>query len=381
MSVLIWVTVGCAVVWIYLTFGHGMFWSTGLRLPAYRPPETWPSVAVVVPARDEAAVLGETLPTLLGQDYPGPAGVVVVDDNSTDGTGDLAARIGERGGLPMMVGTPPEPPPGWAGKMWALRHGVELAGEVDYLLFTDADIAHAPGSLQALVASAGDRDMVSQMARLRTVTRWEKLVIPAFVYFFAQLYPFSRVARPRARTAAAAGGCTLIRMEALERIGGIDAIHGATIDDVALAREVKRTGGRIWLGLAEHVRSVRPYPVLADLWRMIARSAYTQLRHSFVLLVLTLLGLFFVYLLPPLALLLGAVSGDWRVAAESAVAWALMTLTYLPMVRYYRLSPAWALSLPFAAVLYGLMTADSARRHHRGEGASWKGRTYAAEPR
>ena len=381
MSVLIWVTVVCAVAWVYLTFGHGMFWSTGIRLPAYQPPATWPSVAVVVPARDEAAVLGETLPTLLGQDYPGPAGVVLVDDNSTDGTGALAERIGAGGGLPMMVVTPQEPPPGWAGKMWALRHGAELAGSVDYLLFTDADIAHAPGSLQALVASAGDRDLVSQMARLRTVTRWEKLIIPAFVYFFAQLYPFSRVARTGARTAAAAGGCTLIRAEALERIGGIDAIHDATIDDVALAREVKRGGGRIWLGLADHVRSVRPYPVLADLWTMIARSAYTQLRYSLPLLVATLAGLAFVYLLPPAALLAGALAGDWRLAAEGAVAWALMTLTYVPMIRYYRLPPLWSLTLPLAAALYAVMTADSARRHHRGRGATWKGRTYAAEPR
>ena len=375
-----WVTAGCAVVWIYLTFGHGMFWSTNLRLPAAAPPAVWPSVAVVVPARDEEAVLGETLPTLLAQDYPGAAGVVLVDDNSTDRTAEIARRVGERPGLPLLVSTPGEPPPGWAGKMWALRHGVETAGEVDYYLFTDADIAHEAGSLHALVASATDRDMVSQMARLRTTTRWEKLIIPAFVYFFAQLYPFGRVARDGARTAAAAGGCTLIRAGALAGIGGIDAIHEATIDDVALARAVKRSGGRIWLGLADHVRSVRPYPVLADLWRMIARSAYTQLRHSPAVLAATVLGLAFVYLLPVVALVSGLLGGDWSTAGEGAVAWALMTLTYLPMIRYYRMGAGWALTLPFAALLYLLMTVDSARRHHRGAGAAWKGRTYAPGP-
>ena len=375
-----WVTAGCAVVWVYLTFGHGMFWSTSLRLPAAAPPAVWPSVAVVVPARDEEAVLGETLPTLLEQDYPGAAGVVVVDDNSTDRTAEIARRAGERPGLPLLVTTPGEPPPGWAGKMWALRHGVEAAGDVDYYLFTDADIAHQPGSLHALVASAADRDMVSQMARLRTTTRWEKLIIPAFVYFFAQLYPFGRVAHDGARTAAAAGGCTLIRADAVERIGGIEAIHDATIDDVALAREVKRTGGRIWLGLADHVRSVRPYPVLADLWAMIARSAYTQLRHSPALLAATVLGMAFVYLLPVAALVAGPAAGDWNTAGEGAVAWALMTLTYLPMIRYYRMRAGWALTLPFAALLYLLMTVDSARRHHRGAGATWKGRSYAPDP-
>jgi hopene-associated glycosyltransferase HpnB len=377
VNVLMWVTAACAVVWIYLTFGHGMFWSTETRLPSSAPPRTWPSVGIVVPARDEEAVLGTTLPTLLAQDYPGPAGVVLVDDNSTDRTAEIAARVAERPGLPLLVSRPSEPPEGWAGKMWALKHGVETAGEVDYYLFTDADIAHAPGSLHALVASAGDRDMVSQMARLRTSTRWEKLVIPAFVYFFAQLYPFARIARRGSRTAAAAGGCTLIRADALARVGGVAAIHDATIDDVALARAVKRSGGRIWLGLADHARSVRPYPVLADLWHMIARSAYTQLRFSPALLVGTLLGLAFVYFVPPAALVAGIAAGDLRTAGEAVVAWGLMTLTYLPMIRYYRLGAVWAFLLPVAALLYLLMTADSARRHHRGTGASWKGRTYA----
>lgn len=376
-----WVTALCAVVWVYLTFGHGMFWSTSMRLPPAAPPRTWPSVGIVVPARDEEAVIGSTLPTLLAQDYPGPAGVVLVDDNSTDGTAEIAAAIGERPGLPLLVSRPGEPPEGWAGKMWALKHGVETAGEVDYYLFTDADIAHAPGSLHALVAAAGDRDLVSQMARLRTVTRWEKLVIPAFVYFFAQLYPFRRVARRGSRTAAAAGGCTLVRADALARIGGVEAVHDATIDDVALARAVKGSGGRVWLGLADYVRSVRPYPVLADLWHMIARSAYTQLRFSPALLTATVLGLALVYLLPPAALVAGLASGDLRTAGEAVVAWGLMTLTYLPMIRYYRMGGGWAFSLPFAALLYLFMTLDSARRHRRGAGASWKGRTYAPDTR
>ncbi len=251
---------------------------------------------------------------------------------------------------------------------------------MDYLLLTDADIAHGPHSLESLVAAAetNDLDLVSQMARLRTETRWEQLIVPAFVYFFAQLYPFRRSNRPGARTAAAAGGCTLVRREALERAGGVAAIRGAVIDDVNLARLVKRNGGRTWLGLADRVDSVRPYPELGQLWRMVSRSAYAQLRHSPALLAGTVLGLALVYLVPPLAVLLGLAAGNAPLAVLGLAAWLLMALTFRPMLGYYR-RPVWeALLLPFTAGMYLLMTVDSAVQHWRGRGAAWKGRTYGA---
>jgi hopene-associated glycosyltransferase HpnB len=270
--------------------------------------------------------------------------------------------------------------------------GEDVAG--GYVLFTDADIAWRQGALRDLVraAEADDRDLVSQMARLRTATGWERVVVPAFVYFFAQLYPFGRVNSPRSRTAAAAGGCMLVRREALERSGGLAPIRGARIDDVALGQVIKGQRGRCWLGLSTEVVSVRPYPRLADLWQMVARSAYIQLRYSPWLLAGTVAGLAFIYLLPPAgaitglaALAAGAASGTGAVSAAAASAaaaglagWALMSLTYLPMLRLYRLSPLRAPGLPLIALLYTAMTVDSARRHYAGRGAEWKGRTDRA---
>ncbi|WP_344445838.1 glycosyltransferase [Kitasatospora nipponensis] len=383
---LLWTSGLSLLCWLWLALGQGFFWRTDLRLPPHRPaPARWPRVAVVVPARDEAAVLPLSLPGLLAQRYPGRCEVILVDDHSTDGTAEVARKLATDGGLPLTVSTPPPLPPGWTGKLWALRHGVELAGGAELLLLTDADIAHGPDLLAALVAGAeAERlDLVSQMARLRTETGWERLIVPAFVYFFAQLYPFRWSNRPGARTAASAGGCTLVRRAALERAGGIAAIRGAVIDDVSLARAVKGSGGRTWLGLAERspelrVLSVRPYPGLAPLWRMVSRSAYAQLRHSPALLVVTVLGLAMVYLVPVAATVLGLVAGRPVPLALGAAAWALMAATFLPMVRYYgRPHPA-ALLLPFTALLYLLMTLDSAVQHYRGRGAAWKGRTYGA---
>ncbi len=366
-------------------------------------------MAVVVPARDEAEVLPVSLPSLLAQDYPGRAEVVLVDDGSTDGTGDLARELSERcGGLPLSVVSPGPPEPGWTGKLWAVRYGIGVArarsGDdhgpatgrdagagprtgtgtgpgrtpADFLLLTDADIAHEPDSLRRLVAAARahELDLVSQMARLRVANIWERLIVPAFVYFFCQLYPFRWINRDGARTAAAAGGCVLLRAEAAERARIPDAIRDAVIDDVALARAVRRAGGRIWLGLAEHVDSVRPYPGLADLWRMVARSAYAQLRHSALLLAGTVAGLALVYLAPPVCLAAGVLTGDGVAAWAGGAAWAVMAGTYVPILRYYR-QPLWpAPLLPVTALLYLLMTVDSAVRHHQGRGAAWKGRTY-----
>ncbi|MFG3586107.1 glycosyltransferase [Streptomyces sp. NPDC047990] len=382
MDAVVWTAVGSLTVWLWLLLGQGFFWRTDLRLPPRREPADWPSVCVVVPARDEAGVLPASLPTLLAQDYPGRAEVFLVDDGSSDGTGELARELARaHGGLPLTVDSPGEPPAGWTGKLWAVRHGIALARtrEPVYLLLTDADIAHAPDSLRTLVAAAhtGGFDLVSQMARLRVESVWERLVVPAFVYFFAQLYPFRWIAVRGGRTAAAAGGCVLLRADAAERARIPDAVRHAVIDDVALARAVKRAGGHIWLGLAERVDSVRPYPRLRDLWRMVARSAYAQLRHNPLLLLGTVLGLALVYLVPPLALVAGLLVGSTGTAAAGGLAWLLMTVTYLPMLRYYR-QPRWlAPLLPVTAFLYLLMTVDSAVQHYRGRGAAWKGRTYA----
>ncbi|WP_385640238.1 glycosyltransferase [Streptomyces sp. SudanB91_2054] len=380
--------------WLWLLLARGFFWRTDVRLPAREEPDVWPSVCVVVPARDEAAVLPASLPTLLAQDYPGRAEVFLVDDGSTDGTGELARELARRQqGLPLTVASPGEPPAGWTGKLWAVRHGIGLARtrEPEYLLLTDADIAHAPDSLRRLVAAArtGGFDVVSQMARLRVESVWERLVVPAFVYFFAQLYPFRWIGGARStdgggrgpgkatRTAAAAGGCVLLRAEAAERARIPDAIRHAVIDDVALARAVKGTGGRVWLGLADRVDSVRPYPRLHDLWRMVSRSAYAQLRHNPVVLAGTVAGLALVYLVPPAASAVGAATGNAAAASLGAAAWLVMAGTYVPMLRYYG-QPLWlAPLLPFTALLYLLMTVDSAVQHYRGRGAAWKGRTYA----
>ncbi|UUU36052.1 glycosyltransferase [Streptomyces sp. CA-210063] len=382
MSAIVWTAAGSLAAWLWLLLGQGFFWRTDVRLPPRRDPDDWPYVCVVVPARDEAAVLPESLPSLLTQDYPGRAEVFLVDDGSSDGTGELARELARRhGGLPLTVSSPGEPPAGWTGKLWALRHGMGLARArgPEFLLLTDADIAHRPDSLRALVAAAhgGGFDLVSQMARLRAESVWERLVVPAFVYFFAQLYPFRRIGVRGSRTAAAAGGCVLLRAEAAERARIPDAIRQAVIDDVALATAVKRGGGHIWLGLAERVDSVRPYPRLHDLWRMVSRSAYAQLLHNPLLLAGTVLGLTLVYLVPPVALLAGLTTGGLPTALLGGLAWLLMTATYLPMLRYYG-QPLWlAPLLPFTAFLYLLMTVDSAVRHYRGRGAAWKGRTYA----
>jgi hopene-associated glycosyltransferase HpnB len=369
--------------WVWLVAGQGMFWRTDVRLPPGSVPERWPEVAVVVPARDEAEVLGTSLPSLLAQSYPGPARVFLVDDSSTDGTGDLARALAEReGGLPLTVTSPGEPPPGWTGKLWAVRHGIALARETtgaEFLLLTDADIAHGPDSLRDLTAAAtgGGLDLVSQMARLRVATGWERLIVPAFVYFFAQLYPFRWINRPRSRTAAAAGGCVLIRSSAVTAANVPESIRQSVIDDVALAKAVKRSGGRIWLGLAGQVDSVRPYPGLGELWRMVSRSAYAQLRHNPAVLAGTVLGLALIYLVPPVAAVGGAAAGAWPLCALGLAAWVLMAASYLPMLRYY--GQRWWLAplLPYTAALYLGMTVDSAVQHYRGRGAAWKGRTYA----
>jgi hopene-associated glycosyltransferase HpnB len=353
-------------VWIYLLTCHGGFWRTTWRLPHSALPPVWPAVTAVIPARNEAAILPRTLPTLTGQDYPGEFRVIVVDDGSTDDTAAVAAGLGAT----VLSGVAREP--GWAGKVHAMAQGLSKVS-TEWVLFTDADIAWQPGALRELVASAGDRAMVSQMVLLRASSFAERAIVPAFVYFFAQLYPFRRVSKRGSRTAAAAGGCMLVRRAALSAVGGFSPMRGALIDDVALGALLKRAGNDIWLGLTTHITSERPYPRLADLWQMIARSAYTQLRYNPLLLAGTVVGLAFVYLVPPVAFIVGLLGAGWLAAVAGAVAWALMTLSFIPILRFYGLSPVRAFFLPVIALAYTAMTLDSARRHYTRTPVRWRG--------
>jgi hopene-associated glycosyltransferase HpnB len=391
MPILAGAAAAAALAWAYLLAAHGGYWRTDQRLPpgahdASRDPARWPGVVAIVPARDEAAILPATLPGLLAQDYPGEFSVVLVDDASTDGTAATAAELASDPDHRLLITAGGEPPPGWAGKVHAMAQGLHAAGDCDYVLFTDADIGYAPDTLATLVrgAVADERGMVSQMALLRAESGWERVIVPAFVYFFAQLYPFRRVNRPSARAAAAAGGCMLVCRDTLTAAGGLDQIRGARIDDVALGRLLKRppSRARIWLGFSTGVRSLRPYPRLASLWDMIARSAYTQLRYSPGLLAATLAGLLWLYALPPVAAVAGLASvatgggaaAGWTAAAGLA-GWAGMSASFLPVLRLYRLGWWRAPMLPLVACLYAVMTADSARRHYAGRGGEWKGRT------
>jgi hopene-associated glycosyltransferase HpnB len=379
-----------AAAWVYLLAAHGQYWRTDQRLPPVpgQAPGEWPAVVAVVPARNEAAILPETLPTLLAQDYAGTFRVILVDDDSSDGTARIAAGLGGTAGRLQVVSARPAPP-GWAGKVWAMSEGLRAAGEARYVLFTDADIGYAPRSLAELVAAAEARGcaLLSQMALLRTRAFWERLLIPAFVYFFAQLYPFRRVNGARSGAAAAAGGCMLARRAALAEAGGLEPIKGARIDDVALAGLLKRSGHECWLGFTAEVVSRRKYGTLGEIWAMVARSAYTQLRHSPAALAATVIGLAWLYLLPVAATVAGlalladgsaAPGPDHRAAAWLAAAglaaWAVMSVTYLPVLRLNRLSAARAPSLPLVAAAYAAMTMSSAWRHHRGRGVPWKGR-------
>jgi hopene-associated glycosyltransferase HpnB len=364
------------LVWLYLILLHGQFWQSGPSLGALRPAAT-PPVAIVVPARDEAEVIVATLRSLLAQDYAGTFQVVLVDDGSTDGTGGMARAMNmPRVPIPrlrVVDGTPP--PAGWSGKLWAVAQGVAAAPDTTaLLLLTDADIIHDPRHLSALVAriELGNLDMVSEMVALACDSWAERALVPAFVYFFQLLYPFGWVNDPLHATAAAAGGTILLRRRALERIGGIAAMRGALIDDVALAAAVKR-GGRVWLGHSELARSVRPYPGFADIWRMVARTAYVQLGFSPLLLVATTLGLALVFLVPPLA----AVFGHGLTRLAGLLAWGGMAWSYLPTLRRFGRSAAWAVALPAVAAFYMAATIGSAVDHHRGRGVRWKQRAYS----
>ena len=369
------------LIWLGLLLLHGRFWQAG---PVLRPVPSasradWPRVDVVIPARDEAESIAACLRSLLAQDYPGPLRVVLLDDRSGDGTGAIARGLGDDR-LVVLDGA--ARPGGWSGKLWAVAQGVAEAGrlapgEDGFLLLCDADIVHDRAHVATLVAKAtGDRlDMVSEMVELNCASPAERALVPAFVFFFQLLYPFARVNDPGSATAAAAGGTVLIRRTALAGIGGIESLRGALIDDVTLARRVKAGGGRIWLGHSMLARSIRPYPGPADVWRMVARTAYVQLRFSPLLLGGTVLGMALVWLAPLACLLGGHGASRWI----GGTAWALSTVSFLPTLLRFRLSVAWALLLPLIALFYTLATIGSAVDHHRGRGVVWKNRAYGAD--
>lgn len=363
------------LVWLGMAFGRDMFWlfrerDTDQRLSA---PMSWPSVVAVVPARDEADVIARSLGSLIAQNYPGEFHVILVDDQSDDGTAIAARALG--GPVTVLAGGPR--PPGWTGKLWAMHQGLQAAQarQPDFVWFTDADIAHAPDNLVRLVSRAEENGLVltSQMAKLSAKTLVEHFLIPAFVFFFAMLYPFGAVNDPKRKMAAAAGGCMLARREALEAVGGIEAIRRNIIDDVSLGKLMKAQGP-IWLGLSNRALSLRPYETLAEIRRMVARSAFAELDYSALKLVGTLLGLVLVYLAPPGVAQFA--NGPSQMAGW--IACIIMVVMMQPILRFYRLSPLWAFTLPIIAAFYAFFTLDSAIKYWQGKGGMWKGRAQSA---
>ena len=369
-------------IWVYLIFFRGGFWLAREREDedetAVPSGGRWPSVVAVIPARNEAPMLRHCLGSLLRQDYPGPFSIVLVDDESSDSTAAVARSIAAQADRTLVVLTGEPLPPSWTGKVWAMHQGIVKAltrePSPDYLLLTDADIAYASDALRRLVGRAGARGhvLVSLMAKLRCQSLAERALIPAFVFFFQMLYPFAWVNRSTTKTAAAAGGCVLVERRMLATAGGIAKIRSALIDDCALAKLMKAEGP-IWLGLTERVRSLRSYPHIGDMRGMVARSAYAQLRYSPLLLSAVIAGMALTFLAAPG---LTAFAGP-PASIIAAVAWALMSLAFLPILRFYGLSPLWTLALPLIAAAYLAFTLDSAYQHWRGQGGLWKGRSQA----
>lgn len=370
------------VAWIKLLFAHGRFWQTGPQLHPYNEPSqpSWPDVAIIVPARDEAESIQPCVSTLLRQDYKGRLKVIVVDDSSSDGTGDLARALTDPQGR-LTVATGRSRPKGWSGKLWAVHQGEMLArekiGPDGFILLTDADILHSALHVETLVGKAmrDGLDMVSEMVILNCNSVAERLFVPGFVYFFAMLYPFSKVGDPDSPVAGAAGGTILVRRAMLETIGGVETVRGALIDDCSLAADIKRAGGRLYLGHSTLAWSVRPYRGMNDIWRMIARTAYVQLKYSPFILLCTLLGMLVVWIVPVFLALFG--KGRTRVIGAASL--SLAVLSFLPTLSRFRLSPLRAFALPIIAAFYMAATVGSAVDHHRGRGAQWKNRAYTEE--
>ncbi len=377
-------------IWCYLAIGRGGFWRLTERDDTEPPPPAaWPRVAIVIPARDEASVIGKCLGSLLRQDYPGPCAVVLVDDNSSDGTADIARRVAAEcdpdNRLTVVSGA--ALPEGWTGKLWAVSQGMAAArslseragnGPVDYFLLSDADIVYAPEMLRWLVAHTIARRalLTSFMVKLRCDSRAERFLVPAFVFFFQMLYPFSWVNRRSHAVAAAAGGCILVHAASLHDVGGIETIRNALIDDCALARKLKAKGP-IWLGLTDRVTSIRSYPNWSDIAQMVSRSAYAQLDYSLIWLAGTVVSMVLTFMVPPLA----AFAGSPFASVAGIAAWAIMALIFMPTLRMYGV-PRWsAAALPAIAFSYLMFTLDSAWQSIRGKGGFWKGRFQAARAR
>ncbi|MET0407891.1 MAG: glycosyltransferase [Hyphomicrobium sp.] len=368
--------------WLYLLLFNGGFWLSSEREEReeakYRAPKEWPSVVAVIPARNEADMLPASLTSLVQQDYPGPFSIVVVDDQSTDGTADIARAIAQAAKRDITTVAGVALPRGWTGKVFAMHQGIAAASAIDpppdYILLTDADIGYRPGVLKSLVIAsrANGRAMTSVMAKLKCESVAERWLVPAFIFFFQMLYPFRRVNREASRTAAAAGGCMLVDRAALERAGGIGAIRDALIDDCELGKLLKKQGP-IWLGLSNRVLSLRAYHGFEDIRRMVARSAYAQLRYSPVLLIGTVVSMAIIYIAPPAL----AVFSPYPANVLAAAAYLVMIVAYQPTLRFYNRSPLWAVGLPLIAMAYVGFTIDSAYQHMRGRGGLWKGRVQA----
>jgi len=363
-------------VWVYLIVGRGGFWLAAERDQGGPALSAWPAVTAVIPARDEAQGVGETIASLLRQDYPGPFSVILVDDHSTDGTAEVARQAAAATADGLTVLPSAALPAGWTGKLWAMKQGVEraLISEPTYLLLTDADIVYGPDALTRLVSQAQAEGLVltSLMAKLRCESFAERAFIPAFIFLFQMLYPFAWVERHDRTTAAAAGGCMLVRRDALCAAGGIEEIRDALIDDCALARNLKAQGP-IRLSLTERVRSIRAYVTVQDIRRMVARSAYAQLRYSPLLLAATVAGIALTYLMP----ILLALFSHGLAQTLGLLSWAIMAIAFQPMLRFYRLSPLWGPFLPAVALAYMAFTLDSAYQYARKRGGLWKGRIQA----
>jgi hopene-associated glycosyltransferase HpnB len=375
------------IIWVYLLTARGGFWRAAQRddTRATRPADaiSWPRVVAVVPARDEAEIIGESIGSLLHQDYRGSFAVIVVDDHSSDDTAAVARHAATAVGASDRVIVLPAPPlpGGWTGKLWALHHGINRAQTLpeppDYLLLTDADIRHAADTLTELVLRAvRDRTVLtSLMASLHCEKLAERAMIPAFIFFFQMLYPFAWVNRPNRPTAAAAGGCMLVDRQSLQTAGGVEAIRGELIDDCALARLLK-SRGPIWLGLTRRVHSVRACTTLGEIRGMIVRSAYAQLRFSPWWLAFTTAAMLVVYGAPPILTLLGSGMPQFL----GMLAWILMALAFQPTLHFYCVSPWWGVGLPAIAASYLVFTLESAYRHRRGRGGEWKGRVHCRVP-
>jgi hopene-associated glycosyltransferase HpnB len=370
------------LIWLYLALARGGFWRVARLLGTDAAPlGATARVVAIIPARNEASVVGLAVQSLLAQRFGGELHLIVVDDASTDGTADVvqaaAAQAGAAERVTVVRGSGPEP--GWSGKVCAMARGAAAAADrnAEYLLFTDADIHHEPDNVARLVSRARqlDSDLLSSMVQLTVSNAAERWLIPAFVFFFLKLYPPAWIARREATTAGAAGGCMLVRPQALSRSGGLNAIRSQIIDDCSLARSIKKSGGRVVLGLTREARSLRPYGSVAEIGRMISRTAFNQLGHSWLLLLGTLVGLVATYLLPPLLLF----SGSPAAIIGGICAWAAMSLCYGPMVRFYGVSALWTLTLPAAAAFYAGATVYSAWQYQRGRGGQWKGRAQDSQ--